>query len=332
MKIRPLPSSLSNLPVFRYTRVTKDASVPSSSSSSSSCQRNTTHKAVTRVKGKEEYTRHTWQNMIDLAKWEGVARPPGYPSGLRFPEDVLKAVLYSRKRQRNGSRAKKKTPKRSACDGASSPATDGVSHPPEPQPIAREWARCASCKGVAKTTAQLCACTLPPWAGVATAAWRDAHIALRWVSGAVGVGAYALQPLRRGCVLGEYVGELVSGCSVDVDTSYLLSVADDAGAEEVCIDSLRVGEWTRFVNHSCRASTYFENRRVGDEARVVLVTEREVRSGEEVTVDYGKAYWETMNRKGVWCVCGEEGCRFSERIGRRRVERTERTERRRETR
>ncbi|KAG9206827.1 hypothetical protein G6514_000114 [Epicoccum nigrum] len=121
--------------------------------------------------------------------------------------------------------------------------------------------------------------------------------------------------------VGEYVGELVSGRSVDVDTSYLLSVADDAGAEEVCIDSLRVGEWTRFVNHSCRASTYFENRRVEDEARVVLVTEREVRSGEEVTVDYGKAYWATMNRKGVWCVCGEEGCRFSERVGRRRVER-----------
>ena len=48
-----------------------------------------------------------------------------------------------------------------------------------------------------------------------------------------------------------------------MDTPYMLTVLDDAGAEGVWIDSLRVGEWTRFINHSCRANTRFETRSEG---------------------------------------------------------------------
>lgn len=144
----------------------------------------------------------------------------------------------------------------------------------------------------------------------------------------MGLGTYALRRLRAASVLGEYMGELVSGR--EVDTLYLLSIPDDAGTEMVFIDSLRVGGWTRFINHSCRANTLFESWRVGEELRVVVMTNREVRKGEEVTVDYGEQYWEAMNRRGVWCVCGEEGCRFGEPLGKARVERARRSARRRE--
>lgn len=269
----------------------------------------------------EEYTRHITQNTIDLAHWAGVAKPPTYPSNLQYPEDLLKAVLYSRKTQRP-----RRSPRKTARKASSPPPE--AADAPEPQPIAREWVKCAMCKRSARTAAQLCACATAPCSTSATDAWREANIALRWVGPAVGLGTYALQGLPRASVLGEYVGELVSGG--DVDTPYMLTVLDDAGADGVFIDSLRVGEWTRFINHSCRANTYFATRRVGDGVRVVVVTEREVKEGEEVTVDYGEGYWAAMNRKGVWYVCGEAGCKFSEPVGRAKVEREERSKRRKE--
>lgn len=120
MKIKTLPTSLSDLPVFSYSRVTKDVSVPNA------CPRNKTYKALSLCKGKEEYTRRISQNMIDLEKWEGVAKPPSYPDGLKFPEDLLKAVLYSRKKRRNKSISKKK----STCTAASSPPSSKVPQPP----------------------------------------------------------------------------------------------------------------------------------------------------------------------------------------------------------
>ena len=121
----------------------------------------------------------------------------------------------------------------------------------------------------------------------------------------MGLGTYALRRLRAASVLGEYMGELVSGR--EVDTLYLLSIPDDAGTEMVFIDSLRVGGWTRFINHSCRANTLFESWRVGEELRVVVMTNREVRKGEEVTVDYGEQYWEAMNRRGCGVFVGRRG-------------------------
>lgn len=139
MKIKPLPSSLTDLPVFSYSRVTKDASV-----SSTTCPRNKTYKATSLLKGKKQYTRRISQNMIDLGKWEGVAKPPTYPDGLKFPEDLLKAVLYSRKKRRTGGKAKN-IPKKHTCGVSSSAPTDSSSgggveapKPPQPQPIAKE--------------------------------------------------------------------------------------------------------------------------------------------------------------------------------------------------
>jgi hypothetical protein len=310
MKIKPLPTSLSELPVFSYSRVTKDASV------SSTCQQKTTYKAISLIKGKEEYTRHISQNMIDLAKWEGAKKPSSFPSGLNFPEDILKAVLYSRKKRRTA----KKAPKKKTCKASSAPADGVVVAPKPPQPIAKDYEICASCESVAKIAAQLCTCSSPPWSKVATDAWREKHVELRYISPAVGLGTYARMRLRAASVLGEYVGEIVHGRGELLDTLYLLTVPDDTGRESVFIDALRVGGWTRFINHSCRANTFFESRRVGEEVRVVVMTERGVKKGEEVTVNYGEQYWEAMNLKGVWCVCGEEGCRFGEpkRLARRR--------------
>ena len=69
------------------------------------------------------------------------------------------------------------------------------------------------------------------------------------------------------------------------------------------ISAKRYGNWTRFINHSCDASARFHTVRVGERYRVVVKSVREVGLFEELTVDYGEAYW-----NGRRCQCGAEGC------------------------
>ncbi|KAF3002073.1 hypothetical protein E8E13_009424 [Curvularia kusanoi] len=314
MAVKQLPTRLSELPTFTYTRADRNVSARRGRSLR---QRKTSHKAMSVYKGKAEYTRYISQNMIDPANWEGMTAPRTYPTDLNFPADILKAVLYSRKSQRNNSNARA-TPRKGKCN---KPTTS--KDPPETAyPIAKEWVTCAFCACSAETSNKLCKCTTSPWSSRSTERWRAQHIELRWISDAVGLGTYALRPLRGGTVLGEYTGELVSGR--DVESGYMLAVGNDVNATMGYIDALRVGGWTRFINHSCRPNTYFGTMRVGEELRYVVTASRDVRGEEEVTCDYGRRYWEVQNEKGWWCACGEKGCRFSEAAGRARVEKTAR--------
>ena len=57
------------------------------------------------------------------------------------------------------------------------------------------------------------------------------------------------------------------------------------------------------MNHSCDASAKFEIVRLGERYRVVVFSVREVQVFEEVTVNYGEAYWAKRR-----CECGAEGC------------------------
>lgn len=127
--------------------------------------------------------------------------------------------------------------------------------------------------------------------------------------GSKGTGIRALQRIRNGAILGEYVGEIratrdrgdpVYNMSIDL----LDAVPNRAVAS---IHAKRFGNWTRFMNHSCRPATCFLQRVIGDRVRVMVVATRDVDMFEEITVDYGDAYWTGSN----CCECGEDYCRLS---------------------
>lgn len=64
---------------------------------------------------------------------------------------------------------------------------------------------------------------------------------------------------------------------------YELDVSTDADSCLASIDSLRMGIWTRFINHSCNANnanTEFNVLRVGQEARQVVRAMKPIRAGE----------------------------------------------------
>ena len=107
-------------------------------------------------------------------------------------------------------------------------------------------------------------------------------------------------------MLAEYVGELRPALYRS-DPVYGFEITPSGGkAHEAIamISAKKVGNWTGFINHSCKASTTFEQVVVGDRVRIMVVARREIGWGEEVTVNYGDVYW----NEGRRCMCGEEGC------------------------
>lgn len=168
MAVKQLPTRLSKLPTFTYTRVDKNASA---SRTRSLRQRKTSHKATSVYEGKAVHTRHISQNMIDPAKWKDMTAPRTYPTDLIFPEDMLKAVLYSRKTQSNNSKARA-TPRKGKCNKP----TTSKDTPKTAYPIAKEWVTCASCECSAETSNELCKCTNSLWSARSTERWRAKHI------------------------------------------------------------------------------------------------------------------------------------------------------------
>jgi hypothetical protein len=81
---------------------------------------------------------------------------------------------------------------------------------------------------------------------------------------------------------------------------------DAMGPKSVTVDSQRVGNWTRFINHSCDALLSFFPCRVGDMRVMVVLAEKNIPAGVELTVNYGEHYY-GKNTTRV-CVCGAKKC------------------------
>lgn len=98
-------------------------------------------------------------------------------------------------------------------------------------------------------------------------------------------GLFACVPFERGSAVGEFVGRITTGVSgLDV----MFGKTDKASYQ---IWQGKEGNFTRFVNHSCRPNAQFEHFNWRGTQRIVLVS-LGVGAGEEVTVDYSDTYWQ----------------------------------------
>jgi hypothetical protein len=167
----------------------------------------------------------------------------------------------------------------------------------------------------------------------ATADWEE-HVELR-MTDCRGIGVFAKSAFREGDVLGWYTGELktLDNCG---DGDYLMEMEigafsphwdtnqdsefdsdhEEAHGVTVYIDGEKKGNWTRFINHSCKPHALFRIRRVGRVKIMTVEAIRDVSAGEELTVSYGNAYYGTNTRKV--CCCGTSNC-----VGRKKGKRHE---------
>jgi hypothetical protein len=145
--------------------------------------------------------------------------------------------------------------------------------------------------------------------------WQD-HFELRKTDDR-GIGAYTTRAFKKGDLLGWYAGEILPASHSKNSSDYLMEMP--IGSElyissptNVLIDAAHVGNWTRFINHSCDPYCDFRMRRVGDVRIMTVEALRGVPEGAEVTVDYGDEYYgvDTARR----CYCGVEGCVSESRV------------------
>ena len=181
-----------------------------------------------------------------------------------------------------------------------------------------------------------CDHTLEDWIK-ATADWEK-HVELRLTDGR-GIGVFTKHKFRRGDVLGWYSGELKplkhcgygdylmemdigtwppdreSESDADSESDCDEEEEEEEEEENVCpkvfIDAQKKGNWTRFINHSCKPHAYFMMRRVGGVNIMTVEAGCDVAAGKELTVSYGSQYYGPDTDKV--CCCGSSNC-----VGRKR--------------
>jgi SET domain len=150
-----------------------------------------------------------------------------------------------------------------------------------------------------------------------------------------GVGVRSLKAFRENEILAEYVGEIYpehvvrkdcreevvlypsdNGVSYRYQQTMEARDVDDDGkkrkssspgkeSDSMVIDPAIRGNWTRYMNHSCREATEFQYRFVGDKKLTLIVACRDIQFGEELTVNYETDYWKEAT---YGCACGEDQC------------------------
>ncbi|KAI1870477.1 uncharacterized protein JN550_005405 [Neoarthrinium moseri] len=113
-------------------------------------------------------------------------------------------------------------------------------------------------------------------------------------------GVIALCPFERGSPVGEFVGLITKGFQ-DVDV-----LESSTRLEKYQIWQGQQGNFTRFVNHSCKANAQYQRFTWLNTQRIILVS-KGIEAGAEVTVDYSDKYWRGLDKK---CLCGEACCKY----------------------
>lgn len=99
-----------------------------------------------------------------------------------------------------------------------------------------------------------------------------------------GLGLFLLEDAKRGERIVEYAGKYIDDAEADrIFNRYIFEVA-----KNVNIDGSSRKNLARYVNHSCRPNCEDLIR----SKRVFYVARRKIKAGEELTVDYGKTYYD----------------------------------------
>ena len=131
-------------------------------------------------------------------------------------------------------------------------------------------------------------------------------------SGVHGKGVYALQAIRKGEVIIEYKGEMITWKQAlkrhphdpkDPDHTFYFHIDD-----KHVIDAKFGGNAARWINHACKPNC--ESDIIGE--RVFIKALRKIEPGEELFYDYGLVIDEPYTRKvkkQFECRCGAKRCR-----------------------
>lgn len=113
---------------------------------------------------------------------------------------------------------------------------------------------------------------------------------------ATGLGLFALRDIKAGRRIIQYVGPVVTAEEVARRRGRYFFEID----EHYAIDGSARSNTARYINHSCapNAEAFITGRRIW------VWSKKDIKAGEEVTLDYGEAYFDDYIRPNG-CRCAE---------------------------
>jgi len=119
---------------------------------------------------------------------------------------------------------------------------------------------------------------------------------------AYGLGLFATGFVKKGEVVAEYWGEIVTEEEMIRSSGKYFFALEN----HLAIDGKSRANMARYINHSC--SPNCEPEEDERQHRVFIVAKRDIEAGEEFGYDYGKEYWdEYIKPIGCRCGCGGAG-------------------------
>lgn len=109
-----------------------------------------------------------------------------------------------------------------------------------------------------------------------------------------GLGLFALKDFKKGELIIEYTGEKITEAEANRRGGKYLFELNDAWT----IDGKSRENKARYINHACKPNAYPE---LDDaEEHIFIYAKKAIRSGEEITYNYGKMYFDDL--------IGKDGC------------------------
>lgn len=128
-----------------------------------------------------------------------------------------------------------------------------------------------------------------------------------------GWGLFTKRDVAKDGMIVEYVGEIVRQCIGDkrereyeksnVGSCYMFRLD-----LQRIVDATRIGCMARFMNHSCKSNAYAKvitvETDLGQDKKIVVLANRDIAAGEEITYDYKFPVEDGSLR----CTCGAPNC------------------------
>ena len=129
---------------------------------------------------------------------------------------------------------------------------------------------------------------------------------VRHIGGLLGFGLFAARSFASGEFIGEYTGIVrparrgrpLPGGGNSTDYAWGFPKVRNFG-RSLEIDAREAGGPLRFANHSAEANAEPDHLAIGGRWRVIFIARRNIEPGEDITVDYGQAYWNGGERELV---------------------------------
>ena len=130
------------------------------------------------------------------------------------------------------------------------------------------------------------------------AADEESGLEVRDIGGLLGSGLFAARFFASGDLIGEYTGIVrparrgrpLPGGGYSTDYAWGFPKVRDFG-RSLELDAREAGGPLRFANHSGEANAEPDHLAIEGRWRVIFVARRDIEPGEDITVDYGQAYW-----------------------------------------